>query len=698
MQSFKRSLIAGITGLAMLAGCGGGSHGGVVPNANSTLQNPVGNSPQNASFRYGQQMLAQLPYVGSAGGGNLSVTVSIRMRNAQGLIQYAAQANDPKSPLYRQWLSPQEIGDKFGATQSDYQAAAKYFAGYGLKVGVWPQREALSVSGSVGQFQRAFGARFGVYKFKGKNVVALAGAPHFASTVPVTGSSPIMTASLARPFFIHGNNANFAGYSPQQVATGFDFSAAYAKHVNGSGVNVGIIGTGPIIDANGADNDIAAYGSFWHAAMAPVTQVAVSPQPANAANGQTGTGVTDPNPTALATPPPITAPCAWSGDYTACNPEDGEAQLDTESISSLAPGSSVQFYLAYNPAVCEDQFGDPIGAPSNGTCPSGQFYGGAEGIQLIDDEYQQAIADNRSDVISMSFGEPENDAAFFGYIDASQPGLGQVEMASFAAEGVALFASSGDNGAWECYDPTSGLPLGSPCANYPASDPNVVAVGGVNIPLDENGNLIGEIAAWADNTTLGGDPSLVNSVGSGGGVSTVFAAPSWQSTTVGTSMRKLPDMSLDADPLTGQSVLEYASLGGALFASGGTSMAAPEAAAQWALVLQACKANASCNKPGTTGYRLGNPSPLLYAIYGTSTLAKNKYSAPNFTPQLTYEHVFSDVIYGGNQAVPATPGPGQSTPPPTTGYESGPGYDEVTGLGAPFTGHLIQAITGTKVP
>lgn len=699
MRSFKKSLVSSIAGLAILAGCGGGgSHSGIVPNGGSVQQNPVTSTPQSGMFKWGQQLFSQMSYVGPATGGNLAVTVYVQMSNPQGLIQYAADVNNPKSALYRQWLTPQEIGDKFGATQSNYQAAEKYFAGYGLKVGAWPQREALSVRGSVSQFQRAFGTTFGIYKFRGQNVVGLRGAPHFSSNVPVAGTSPLMSGTLERPFFIHGNNANFFGYSPQQVATGFDYSGAYAAHFNGSGINVGIIGTGPILNSDGKDDDITAYGQYWHAPMAPVAEVAVAPQPASTPNGQTGTGATDPNPGALATPPPITNPCTWQGDYATCNPEDGEAQLDTESISSLAPGSNVRFYLAYNPAECEDQYGNVISAPSNGSCPSGQFYAGAEGIQLVDDEYQQAIADNRSDIISMSFGAPENAAAAGDYIDATGDGFGQIEMASFAAEGVALFASSGDNGAWECYDTMTGLPNGQPCVNYPAADTNVVGVGGVNIPLDENGNLTGEIAAWGDNTTLGGNPAAVNSVGSGGGISTVIPAPAWQASTLATTKREVPDMSLDADPYTGQSILEYASLGGAEFPAGGTSMAAPEAAAQWALVLQACRASSTCNKAGATGYRLGNPAPLLYAIYGTSTLAKATYTAGTFKPGLDYAHVFDDVTYGGNQAVPATPGPGQATAPPTTGYESGPGYDEVTGLGAPFTGHLIQAITGTKLP
>ena len=704
IRSSKRSLLAAGLCAALLTACGGGGgQSGVMPSATTSVPQPNPVTPtSNGAFQYGQQILSQMTYLGPATAGNLSVTVSVRMRNAQGLIQYAAAANDPKSGLYRQWLTPQEIGDKFGATPTDYQAAASYFAGYGVKVGMWPQREALSLSGTIGQFSRAFGTKFGVYRFRGQQIIAPAGAPHFPTTVPVTGSSPMMTAAAARSYLIHGNNAKFLGYSPQQVATGFDYSGAYASGFTGKGINVGIIGTGPILNGSGGDDDTAAYKSYWKAPMATITQIAASPQPPSAANGNTGSTNPniDPNAGALAQPPPVTAPCSQPAypappNFTTCNPEDGEAQLDTESVASLAPGSNVLFYLAYNSGECYNTTTGGFDVGTNGVCPAGDTAWPFEGLNIVDDEYQQAIADNKADILSLSFGQAENMAAAFGYISSnpSTPGLGQIEFSSMAAEGTALFVSSGDDGAWECFDPSTGNPLGIPCASYPATDPNVVAVGGVNIPLDENGNLVGEIAAWADNTTVGGNGNFTNNVGSGGGVSTVFTAPSWQQKTLGITMREEPDMALDADPLTGQSLLMNAASAMSVGASGGTSMAAPEAAAQWALVLQACAASSSCKKLGTSGYRLGNPNAIFYAVYSNSSYAKGTFTVPNWTPGLDYAHVFDDVIYGSNQAAPAAGSP--SSP---SGYNSGPGYDEVTGLGAPFTGHLIQAITGTKVP
>ena len=71
--------------------------------------------------------------------------------------------------------------------------------------------------------------------------------------------------------------------------------------------------------------------------------------------------------TGLTTPPPVTGPCSFAGNYRTCNPEDGEAQLDTQQVAGLAPGATVHFYLAYNDGECNQPGPN---APNHGICPS----------------------------------------------------------------------------------------------------------------------------------------------------------------------------------------------------------------------------------------------------------------------------------------------------------------------------------------
>ena len=312
------------------------------------------------TFNYGQALISKLPYQGPAKGGAFTIPVMVKMQNAAGLVQYAASASNPASANYRHWLTPAQIGAQYGATATDYTNAATYLRSFGLQVGGWQQREILSVSGTVPQFAKAFGTTFGNYTFMGKKVVAANSTPHMPSNVPIV-SAPLIGATAMRKYFIHSNNSIFYGYSPQQMQTAFASSNAYSAGFTGAGIKVGIIGTGPVINSDGAADDLAALHQYWHAAVAPLVQVNASPQPPSASNGGTGTiaGEITLN---LAVAPPITQPNCTpvqtinGSDQTVyienyqmgCNPEDGEAQLDSQSVASLAPGATTLFYQAFN--------------------------------------------------------------------------------------------------------------------------------------------------------------------------------------------------------------------------------------------------------------------------------------------------------------------------------------------------------------
>lgn len=724
-------LLAGslaLTFAVVACGGGGGSAVNALPQQAPTLPNstPYTGPASLADFTWGKQALSEMAYQGPATFATLSVDVQVQMSNAPGLMRYAQSVSDPHNALYRRYLTPQQIGDEYGASISDYAKVENYFTKYGMNVGGWPQREMVTVTGTQKQLQAAFGTAFGTYSFDKTTLFAPTQTPHFSQVIPVSNVGGLIGYNPIRRDIIQGSGyANFRGYTPQQMSNGFDYSGAYGAGYTGAGITVGIIGTGPL--ANGSGGDTETYASTFGWKMATVNQVSAQPQAAGPVNGGTGTVLFDPNPGGLAPAPPATTNCQQGTipNYTTCNPEDGEAQLDTEQVAGLAPGANVNFYLAYNPSECVNPNTGSVDPPATTnplTCTAPDVVYPLEGIQLTDDEIQQAIADNTADALTLSFGAPENVESFFGYItgNPASPGNGEIEFASLAAEGIAVFVSSGDDGAWECFDPSSGAPTANPCVSYPASDPNVVGVGGVNAPFDNYGRLSGQILAWADETTLGGNSAncpggqtFCNDVGSGGGVSTVEPAPAWQTANVpnlGTTMRAVPDISYMADPNTGPTLLMNAPFGAQIGASGGTSAAAPEAAAAWALVLQACKATPACaTGSGPHPYRLGNPAPLLYAIYGGSYGASPPKGSPGaFTPHLSYSNTFYDVVYGYNGAngLPSpgpSPSPGASPGPSPTpiaipGYVAGPGYDEVTGLGVPFVGHLIQAITGQVVP
>ncbi len=692
-----RTLVATLIAASLLAACGGGGGAGSsLPTSNTGGAIPPIGSTGPSSFRWGQRMLQQASYIGP-----LTKPVAMAMlaqpqlQNEAGLVTYAQQASTPGNPNYRHFLTPQQIGQMYGAAPANQAKVAAYFQQYGIGVGSWPQNLVLSLVGSSTQFTAALGVKFGYYQYGKERFIAPIGTPHVNGSIPLAALNALVPiASQVHDYLIRPSTGAFGpGLSPQQVARAFDFTGAYNAGLTGNGIGLGIIGTGPI-----DPNDVPYYGAAFHTRVATVSLIPTSPFYVNPASlNVPGTFPYGPGfpTTGFTTPPKDTNPtdsnfntCMTTGtgvpNFQTCNLEDGEAQLDTETTASLAPGVNENFYLAYY-SFCYNAGTGIVDSANIGvtSCPAGETLGDAEGISLADFEIQQAIADNRSDVLSLSYGEGETDLSPL-YIGTN--GLGPSEFAALAAEGIAVFVASGDNGNANCVDPITGLYPTTPCVSYPASDTNVVAVGGVNLPVDGGGNLLGQITAWADQTTLGGNGTWGNNIGSGGGVSVLIPAPAWQAglTLTGGNpqlggYRGVPDIAMDADPLTGQGMGQYIAYGGTIGAVGGTSMAAPQAAAQWALVLQACKQSATCGN-GATGpysYRLGNPAPLFYQIASTPA---------------NYASVFEDVQYGENEA-----NQNGSLAPITGCCFSTPGYDLVTGLGVPMTGRLITAITKTPV-
>jgi subtilase family serine protease len=669
MMRVRRSTASSAIALSIalsLAACSGGSHSAaLVPVPEISAAPPATTPPTNASssFDYGAEALTAMHSGSAARLGSLGIDVALQLQNAKGLAQYAAAVADPSSPSYRKFLTPAEIGERFGASSANVTAVAKYFESYGLHVGTWPQHLSLSVSGSQRSFERALGTTLTTYTAGSTTFLGPASAPRLTQSLPITAITRLITAKRAFRTLVptSGGAVTTSGYSPQQIRNAFDYTGAYAAGFTGKGVTVGIVGTGPISSA-----DVPAYGTLFGTNVASVTQVNVTDA------GVAAPGIENPPDTGFRSPPPVTAPCA--GVLPACNPEDVEAQTDTEAIASLAPGSNVLFYLGYAPGFCIDDNGNITQAP----CAAGTTAFPLIGLEVSDDEIQQTIADDRVDVLSLSFGGPEQANAGYEF-DATDPtkGIGPSEYAALAAEGVAVFVSSGDAGAEGCQRPVYAAAIDEPCVSYPATDPSVTSVGGVNAPLTTFGVLTNQITGWGLATAEG-------SGGSGGGVSQYFpqSLTPWQEGIPGVqgTKRNQPDDSLLADPDTGMAVLIDASFTPQVGDVGGTSVAAPQMAAMWALVLQACAQSVTCaTASGPKPYRLGNAAPLLYAQY-----------AHGSTILPSYAQTFYDVVYGDNQLAPASPGP--TSPPLDPGFNAGPGYDLVTGLGVPFGRALVKAV------
>jgi hypothetical protein len=242
-------------------------------------------------------------------------------------------------------------------------------------------------------------------------------------------------------------------------------------------------------------------------------------------------------------------------------------------------------------------------------------------------------------VISMSYGD-NNEFASESLEDA-------LYTTPVGHQGVAFVGASGDNGA---------ATLGPP-----ETSPNVLAVGGTTLPADQNGNPDRSLeTGWS----LGSDANLGSpDAASTGGISTVEAAPAYQAGIQlylsaegypSSGYRAVPDVAYDADPNTGVPIYDT-NIGPSGIPSplpwstwGGTSISAP----QWAgLIAIADQARVAAGE-GT----LDGPSQLLPAIYHIAQTDPN---------------AFQNISTGYN------------------GYNAGPGYNLVNGLGTPNAQYLV---------
>jgi kumamolisin len=260
---------------------------------------------------------------------------------------------------------------------------------------------------------------------------------------------------------------------------------------------------------------------------------------------------------------------------------EDEDELDIEVNYAVAPGATVKVYEAPNSDAGEVALYSSI-----------------------------ASADTTS--VSTSWGEPETEEDNLTSDDA--------DFEEMASQGQSIFAASGDSGA---DDNGSSLSV-----DYPASDPYVSGTGATDLTVTSSAWK--SETAWAD---------------SGGGVSTEWTTPSYQSAVNTSGHRDVPDVSAvgaEASPW-------YIYTEGGWYDVWGTSAAAPD----WAAFVADYDTAASDLGKSAFGY----VNSFIYPIGEGSA----------------YHTVLHDITSGNNG-----------------GYSAGTGYDEVTGWGSYNAGTFIS--------
>jgi kumamolisin len=498
-------------------------------------------------------------------------------------------------------LNATAFAQRFGLPEGTYATIAAFVQSHGFRVlDRFSDRLALTVEGPASSVPATFGAALASGSYEGRTV-------HFPESVPVLPPSlaPYVSA-------VSGLSEGFSRFTlpfhPVPLGT------PRAAPAPAQGRTTNLVTPSSVHPLYGLD-DLYNYSGTTHLATGQGIAVVLWGDGYDPSDLATFFAQYYPSefPAPTYTGVPVDgAPPPGPGAVNDPSQAPLELTLDLEWSGSEAPGATL--YAVYA----------PDGPASNQYSPSDVS---------LEDALHQAIQEANVRVVSMSFATPDGadpafQAAFTTY------------LRSAVAQGITPLAASGDNGGT---DNAKGACTTTPQPEFPAASPDVIAVGGTAPVLSLS--LTGAV------TGLDSEPAWKDS---GGGFSSDYAMPSWQSfgsagrVISPTGQRGIPDVA-------GPAAYNFLFFAGQAGAGNGTSFAAP----LWAGIIAEMDAV--------------HGSPLLQ-------LAPHLYSVGQAQESNTAAIGLVDITAGSNCLGPAATG-----------------WDTATGWGSPRAGLLYQDLSGSYV-
>ncbi|HUX66045.1 MAG TPA: protease pro-enzyme activation domain-containing protein [Terriglobales bacterium] len=573
------------------------------------------------------------------------------------LRQLLHDQQTPGTAAYHHWLTPAQFGAAFGPAPADLQTITGWLRSQGFTVDqVAPGGNVIQFSGTAAAVAAGFQTAIHRYVVQGVSHWANATDPSIpAALAPVVagvvslnnfvkpaghflgqgnGQKPLAGLGQARLAYNPANGQPGHVIVPGDFAILYNVAPLYSAGVNGQGQAIAIVGRS---DVN--LGDISDFRTLF-----------VPSNPGNLPK----VFVNGPDP----------------GDLGGS--DEGESDLDLEWSGAVAPNATIDFVVS---------------ATTDTT----------DGVDL---SAEYIVDNNLAPVMSTSFAACEAD------LGSSENSFINSLYEQAAAQGITVVDSSGDSGAAGC-DPNDGsVPGATQGAGVSglASTPFDVAVGGTQFNEGSGAywsasndpttlaSALGPIpeAAWNESCLNANCYSNAPLSSSGGGVSTLYPKPVWQSAlnVPGDGARDLPDVSFAAADHDGYVVCQ----GGICHPNGsgafnfdvfaGTSASAPAFAGVMALVNQ------------KTATIQGQADYTLYGLARSQETWSQCNSSTGTAASLA-GCIFYDTTTGNNSEPCAGGSPGCSSSTAGTlgtlqGFSAGPGYDLVTGLGSMNVANLVN--------
>jgi uncharacterized protein (TIGR03437 family) len=525
------------------------------------------------------------------------------------LARLLAAQQDPASPDYHRWLTPEQYGDRFGASADDIAKITAWLGQYNLHVtSVGRARTSVVFTGTSGDVAKALQISFHRFSVDGRT--------HFANTTEPSLPVALQTAVRAihglhdfrmqpravqrpalTPDYTSGTGSHYL--SPNDFGTIYNLKALWNAGYDGTGQKVAIAGQTQV--------DLTDIRAFRTKFLLPAA-----------------------DPQMILLPLPFKDPGVSTNDLP-------EADLDLEWAGATAPHATLVYVYSYD----------------------------------VTDAVQYIIDQNLAPVLSVSYGLCEP-------LSLRSDMLTLQSWAQQAnAEGMTWVNAAGDSGGADCLSGSSG---GGLAVDSPADAPEVTGIGGTTFSegsgqyWNATNNSIGGSATAYIPETVWNDSTPGNPAAGGGGASTVFAQPTWQ-TGLGVpnnGARNVPDLAFAASP-NHDGYLVYTtdfstrpSKPGTLEVFGGTSAGTPSFAGIVALLNHYLVSTGAQTTPGA-----GNINPRLYAMAQSGIGALH------------------DVTIGNNIVTVTCTARSRNCVAGSFGYTAGQGYDQASGLGSVDAYNLV---------
>jgi subtilase family serine protease len=579
---------------------------------------------------------------------NIGFRLYLGWNNASAVEALAKSVSDPHSSAYGQYLTPAQFRQQFAPSQSQVGAVQSWLRSQGFNVEYTPQNNHyVSAEGTVAQAQTAFGANFGMYSVNGLTVRSPSADVSVPSSLAGVAEGVIGLDDSAQ--FVHTNHTTGDAPPPAAFVTGTPCSTYWGEKQAVGFTNPYGAGTLPYAPCGYTPAQIkGAYGisgydgsgqtvAIIDAYAAPTIAQDVNQWSTNRGlptmQGNQLTQVVAPGTYHHPERGQKQSPQGWYGEET----------LDVEAVHGMAPAANIVY----------------VGAPNN-------FQDLDAALNHVVDKHLAQIVTNsygfNTELLPPGFIKPYEDTIIQGVV-----------------EGIGIYFSSGDNS-------DESLVEGFRTTDWPASSPFVTAVGGTSLAVGASNNYLFE-TGWGSTTSswtgTAWSPAAPGAwlYGAGGGVSQIFAEPSYQTGVVPNSVfaaqgrtgRAVPDISAFADPNTGYIVGETQTFpDGSVkydeYRIGGTSLSSPIMAGIMALADQA------------HGSPHGFANPLFYSLAGSASY--HDIVSPASTVAVVRTNFNNGVDASGGLSYRLR------TMNQTLSLQTTAGYDDVTGLGTPTDAFL----------